>query len=1055
MSASSLPDTDSDQRIVNLVHSLRKIEEELQALTGGGVDAVLGVGGHPIFLRQAQEKLLQSENRYRSLTKATAQIVWTTNAEGLVSGDLPEWQAFTGQSTEEIAGYGCQRAIHPDDQKRTFEIWTSAVTSGKLYELEYRLRRHDGVYRDFAVRAVPVFTQEGIISEWVGCCTDITEQKQASLQLAANQALLRMASRISRLGAWRAEVPALNVTWSDETAAIHDEAAGYSPSVATAIEYYIPAYRETIRKAFQSCAQEGVPFDLEAQIISAKGRQIWIRAMGEAVRNKDDAIIQVQGAVQDITARKLADKKIQSQLHELERWREATLDREERVQSLKKEVNVALADSGKPPTYNESPSETCQIHPTEPAKEKNEESRLATLRSYGILDSPAEKDFDDLVTLAAHICGTPLAHISLVDKDRQWFKASFGTNITETPRDVSICSHAIGQTGLFVVPDASKDDRFSHNPVVTGDPRIRFYAGSPLTAPDGNSLGTLCVVDVEPRQLTEVQIQGLGVLSRHVMALIEVRQQTREMARSNAALLGMLEDERFDKTIIRQGEEQIAEQASFMDKAQDAIVVRNLLGEIQFWNKGAERMYGWQREDVLGRKMDAEFYADLAKVEEINSQVAAKGEWTGELQHFTKGQSEIVVEARMTLICDQQGNPKSILTIETDITEKKKIEAQFMRAQRMESIGTLAGGIAHDLNNILSPILMSIDLLKGQSDSPQKKQILKTIQVCAKRGADIVRQVLSFARGMEGERIEVQPKHLLNELENIIKDTFPKDIRLHFSVPNDIWTIIGDPTQVHQVLLNLSLNARDAMPNGGNLSVSAENSVLDEQYAAMHTQVKPGHYVKIKVTDSGTGIPPKLIEKIFEPFFTTKELSKGTGLGLSTVMAIVKSHGGIINVYSEPGKGTSFSIYVPAVEMSTEALKEQLDRVNMPKGNGETILIVDDEASILSITGQTLEAYGYRVLTATDGADALGIYVQHRDLIAVVLTDMMMPVMDGAAMVHALKRINPTIKIIAASGLNAEGEVNKATSGGIRHFLIKPYTAEVLLHTLRTIIDEK
>ena len=317
-----------------------------------------------------------------------------------------------------------------------------------------------------------------------------------------------------------------------------------------------------------------------------------------------------------------------------------------------------------------------------------------------------------------------------------------------------------------------------------------------------------------------------------------------------------------------------------------------------------------------------------------------------------------------------------------------------------------------------------------------------------------MRQVLSFARGLEGERIEVQPKHLLKDLENIIKDTFPKDIRLQFSIPNDTWTILGDPTQVHQILLNLCVNARDAMPNGGSLTIGVENCVLDEQYAAMNIQAKAGRYVMISVTDSGTGIPPDILDKIFEPFFTTKELNKGTGLGLSTVMAIVKSHGGFVNVYSEPGKGTTFKVYLPAMEISSEARKEQSEQASLPRGNGETILVVDDEASILTITSQTLQAFGYRVLTATDGADAVAIYAQHKNEIAVVLTDMMMPVMDGPATIHALMRINPAVKIIAASGLNANGGVAKASGAGVKHFLTKPYTAGTLLKTMRAILDE-
>jgi two-component system cell cycle sensor histidine kinase/response regulator CckA len=515
-------------------------------------------------------------------------------------------------------------------------------------------------------------------------------------------------------------------------------------------------------------------------------------------------------------------------------------------------------------------------------------------------------------------------------------------------------------------------------------------------------------------------------------------------------LLGMIRD----TSERKRAEEQITEQATFLDKAQDAIFVRDLEGKMLFWNKGAERMYGWTRQEVLSRKMDNLLYAHPKELKEAYRVTMSQGDWHGELQHFTKDGDELMIESRWTLIRDNEGLAKSVLAINTDITEKKMIEAQFMRAQRMESIGTLAGGIAHDLNNILAPIMMSIELLKETSTDAMSANILKTIEVSAKRGADIVRQVLSFARGLEGERVEVQLKHLLTEVQSIIKDTFPKDIRLEFSIPNDIWTILGDPTQVHQILLNLCVNARDAMPHGGSLSVNVENCVLDEHYATMNLQAKAGRYVQISIADTGTGIPPTLLEKIFEPFFTTKAINKGTGLGLSTVMAIVKSHGGLINVYSEPNKGTTFKVYLPALEMSSEARKEQLALASLPRGNGETILLVDDEASIITITTQTLLAFGYHVLTATDGAEAVAVYAERKNDIAVVLTDMAMPIMDGAATIRALTKMNPRLKIIAASGLHANADMTKASGVGIKHFLTKPYTAGTLLKAMRTILDE-
>jgi len=509
-----------------------------------------------------------------------------------------------------------------------------------------------------------------------------------------------------------------------------------------------------------------------------------------------------------------------------------------------------------------------------------------------------------------------------------------------------------------------------------------------------------------------------------------------------------------DLSESKRAEGQIAEQAALLDKAQDAILVRDMEGRVLFWNKGAERLYGWSREEAIGRHVCDLYYADPEKFEESNSLVTQQGELHAEFHHLTKDRRNVTVEGRWSLILDDEGRPKSVLKIDTDITERKNLENQFMRAQRMESIGTLASGVAHDLNNILAPIMMSIEILSNTSDDPEKKDLLETLRLSAQKGADIVRQVLSFARGVEGQRIEVQPKHLLKELESIVKSTFPKNIRMHFSLAEGTWTIRGDPTQVHQILLNLCVNARDAMPEGGSLVIAVENRVLDEHYAAMNIQAKPGHYIQISVTDSGTGIPKDVVERIFEPFFTTKELADGTGLGLSTAMAIVKSHEGYINVYSEPGKGTTFNVYLPSMEMSPEARREQAEEDSLPRGNSEMVLVVDDEASILRIISETLKAFGYRVLTAADGAEAVATYAEHRHDIAVVLTDMSMPVMDGPATIRALMRINPTVKIIAASGLSANGDRARGAGTSVKHFLAKPYRTGLLLKVLRTILQE-
>jgi PAS domain S-box-containing protein len=406
-------------------------------------------------------------------------------------------------------------------------------------------------------------------------------------------------------------------------------------------------------------------------------------------------------------------------------------------------------------------------------------------------------------------------------------------------------------------------------------------------------------------------------------------------------------------------------------------------------------------------------------------------------------------------IRDETGRLVRLAGIATDITERKNLEQQFLRAQRMESIGTLAGGIAHDLNNALTPILMSIELLKLTETDATRLNVLNTIEKSTQRGADMVKQVLSFARGVEGEQVDLEVIPLLREVEKMCNETFLKNIQVRSDIAADLWKVSGDSTQLHQVLVNLCVNARDAMSNGGVLTLTGKNVELDEQYAAMNLDALPGRYVLIQVEDTGEGMKPAVLERIFEPFFTTKELGKGTGLGLSTTLAIVKSHGGFMQVQSDPGAGTVFMLYLPAVASPAQRAPGMGKSATMERGHGELILLVDDEAAVREITRQTLEAFGYRVITASDGAEAIALYAVNKGEVALVLTDMMMPIMDGPTMIPVLLRMNPDVCIIAASGLNANGMVAKAANAGVKHFIPKPYTAEVLLKTLREVIAKQ
>ncbi|MEY2488905.1 MAG: hypothetical protein QOC70_847 [Verrucomicrobiota bacterium] len=510
-----------------------------------------------------------------------------------------------------------------------------------------------------------------------------------------------------------------------------------------------------------------------------------------------------------------------------------------------------------------------------------------------------------------------------------------------------------------------------------------------------------------------------------------------------------------DITERKQSEDRLREQAELLDLAQDAIMVRDMEDRVEFWNRGAEELYGWTAAEVHCRQASTFLYEDdPGAVAAARTSVLANGVWTGECKHSCKDGGTVTVRSRWTLVRDERAAPESILIINTDITEQKKIEEQFLRAQRVESIGTLASGVAHDLNNILAPILMGAAVLQRTNMPAGDQAILSTIETCAQRGADIVKQVLTFARGAEGEHMLLQPAHLINDMGKIAKETFPKTITVRTRFPEFLWPIEGDPTQLHQVLLNLSVNARDAMPAGGMLTLSAENFPVDEHYASMTPGAKAGPHVLFEVSDTGMGISNEIIDKIFDPFFTTKELGKGTGLGLSTMIGIVKSQGGFVSVYSEIGHGTTFKVYFPAMTNAPELTKESFPATLAP-ANGELLLLVDDEKSILQVAQVLLEEHGYQVLTAGDATEALAIFAMRKDEIKLVLTDLAMPLMDGIALIRTLRKMQPDVRVIASTGRGGQEQHVQELGGlNVGACLTKPYNKNKLLTVLHDVLTQ-
>ncbi|RCJ15305.1 histidine kinase [Nostoc sp. ATCC 43529] len=507
-----------------------------------------------------------------------------------------------------------------------------------------------------------------------------------------------------------------------------------------------------------------------------------------------------------------------------------------------------------------------------------------------------------------------------------------------------------------------------------------------------------------------------------------------------------------DITDRKLNEQKISEQAALLDIATDAILVRDFQSQILFWNKGAERIYGWLATEVIG-KDSREILSQTETQQQLEvplRSVIENGSWQGELNKITKSGQKILVESRWTLMQDANGKPKSILCVDTDITDKKQLQEQFFRTQRLESLGTLAGGIAHDLNNILTPILAASQLLQNKffQDEERCQQLMTLVESNAKRGATLVKQVLSFARGFKGERTIIQIQYLISEIIQIAQQTFPKSIEFSTNIAEDIWAVTGDTTQIHQVLMNLIVNARDALSDGGIIQISATNQFFDEAYTKMNLDAKVGNYIVITIADNGIGIPPEILDKIFEPFFTTKGVNTGTGLGLSTALGIIKSHDGFIKVSSRVGKGSKFKVFLPAVE-GTQVLNVENSEAHI--GQGELILVVDDEAQIRDIAKIILENHNYKMLAASTGIEAIALYAQYKHQIKAVLMDIMMPEMDGITAIRTLQKMNNHVQIIACSGLNSMEIFTEVAGANVQAVLSKPYTAKELLKILHQV----
>lgn len=886
---------------------------------------------------------------------------------------------------------------------------------------------------------------------------DITERKLAEEKIRRMKFLLSQTEEVSKVGGWEYDVRARRITWTDEVYRIHGlDPASYDPNnISQGIAFYAPEDQSKIADAFQQTVETGKPYNLELGFINAQGEHLWVRTMGQAER-QDGTIVRVYGNIMDITERKRTEEALKESESVYRKLVDKMPDGIYKTTHDGKIVDVnpamvkILGYDSKEELLSVDIKKDLYFEPAERERMTIEgmHNDLITYRlrkkdgSEVWVEDHGWYTFDETGEILFHegvirdITDRKLAEDEL-KKSRavllKFFEDDISADLISTPEGKLVyCNKTyLNLFGFKSLEEAQNYpiDKLYLNPPdrkvflerLQKEKKLELYEDD-LILPDGRKIKTV-------ENSTGIFDED-GNLVQILSYLVDI-------------------------TKLKLAEEEAKKLSHAIEQSPAVVIITDLEGKIEYVNPKFTQLTGYTFDEVIGKNPNILKSSEKPTEEykQLWETIKAGKEWRGEF-HNKKKNGELYWEsALISPIKDASGKITNYLAVKEDITEKKSLESQFFRTQRLESIGILAGGIAHDLNNVLAPVLLSVEYLRKWIKDENGIRTLDALESSTKRGADIIKQILTFARGVEGDKGTIQLKHLISEMKNIIKETFPRSIQTDIKIPNELWSIIGDATNLHQVLLNLCVNARDAMPNGGRLKITAENIEIDERFAELHLDSKPGAYVVLTVSDTGTGIPKEIIDKIFDPFFTTKPIGQGTGLGLSTAHAIVKGHQGFINVYSEVNQGTTFKIYLPVAEIEQTKISER-QTSELLTGNGELILVIDDEASICEITHQMLEMFGYRVLTATNGAEALVIYKSKVKDIDLVITDMMMPKMDGYQVIRELHTINPDVKIIASSGLVDSQDTGKNNVNKPDAYIEKPYTAEKLLEVVYSVLHK-
>ncbi len=1135
--------------------------------------------------RRVASEAARANDLLRTVVEGTPDALFVKDRDGKYLLFNSAASRFVGKPVEEVLGRDDTALFDPESARVAMAHDQQVMAANQADTAEEQLTAA-GVTRTYLASKMPFHDSAGNVIGVLGISRDITSQKRAEEALRQQQALLRIAGRTARLGGWSIDLETQTATWSDEICAIHEVPVGHRPTLADAINFYPSEYREQVARFVQECADDGTPFDFELELITAKGRRIWVRAIGEAVRDEAGRIIKLQGAFQDITDQMKAQNEQQLLAERLATTLEAmtdgfvTFDREWRINYVnaeaerlilrrREELIGATIWEAFPETLGATFEREYRRALTEQVTVDFEEYFPPLDKWFGVRAYPTEQGlavyFRDVTIsrkLTSELLGerSRLVAAQSVAKVGSWETDLSTQNVIWSAETYRIFEQfedqfqPTHQRFLELVHDEDREvvDRafqdtlrlrapqMIEHRIVMPDGRIKFVEEHwqvSFDAQDRPVRVTGTCQDITARKLSEQAVreseerfrlvskatndaiwdwdlitdalwwnEGFEKLFGYRRAEVEPTIQSwlsfihpadketmvadvyKAIQGDAASWAGEYRFLRKDGTeafvldrgyIIRDAdgkavrmiggmtdltERKRAEESLLLrDRAIQAVSQGILISDpnqpdnpVIFASGGFERMTGYRSEEVIGR--NCRFlqgnHTDRDTIRELRSAIAEARSCMVEILNYRKDGTPFWNQLTITPVLGPTGQVTHFVGVQTDVTERRRLEDQFRQAQKMEAVGRLAGGVAHDFNNLLtiisgySEMLLTMPKVEGDLREP-----IVEIREAGKRAASLTRQLLGFSRQSMLQPRVLDLNAVVTETGKLLRRLIGEDIEFTTVLDPQVSRVKVDPGQLDQVLMNLAVNARDAMPKGGKLTIETSNVLLSDDYAATHPDCKTGHHVLLAMTDTGCGMTPDVIARVFEPFYTTKEVGRGTGLGLAMVFGIIQQSGGCIHVYSEPGRGTTFKIYLPAVSEKL-SLKKNSEAHSGLQGT-ETILLVEDDEGVRGLALRSLQMHGYQVLTATDGLDALALVKTYCEPLHLILTDVVMPNVSGPELIEKIKNDFPHVKVLFMSGYTDDAVVKHGLIEAGVAFIQKPYTPLGLARKVRQVLDEK